>query len=1013
MKPCMISLMCQTELFMKSTALITAISLAMLVTSPAAMALRTATDNVHAQAGDSNPEARLSALLEQITHKFDALEAAHEAGQATDTIVGELEQLQDQMIALDNEVMANFDAMEQKLKGKNLPGTILQRHQDMVAHYQAHRARIIEQFEDKDMSHWRWLLGHWWDRLLAWLGVDIEEIVDSPIQDVNPRQFKRSQQAFDPNNLPNKSMRPDKDNQPKQTKQDYHQASLFNSPAKKLAELGGFSYDALAGASDPAYLAETDEVILTQRIKDQAQALAYDPVKIYHWVRNNVEWQPTWGAVQDAELTLDARRGNAMDIAGLTIALLRASQIPARYVHGTIEVPEATFRNWAGGFTSIDAAADFAASGGIPTAAATAAGKIAYVQLEHVWVEAAIDYFPSRGASNRDADAWVQMDPSYKQYEYLQGLDAVAISGIDTNKLASDFLASGTINEAEGWIQGFDPTILENALIQAQANLEDYINTNMTDPSVRDVIGGRKTIIHEYPMLPSSLPNRILVEGARYDRLPSQLQQQVTYTLGVDELRRPYNPATFAWSTLNNEKVTLSFRPATPDDEAALLSLLPEEEISDSSQVPRSVPSYAIEVVPELKINGERVLTGLAMALGEELTLTTRISFPGRAEKEYYTYGVIAGSYLSLNVIAGSVSPEKIRELQENIKNVFDDIHKFRSTVFSRDEVLGNLLYSGTLGYFSKLLALNRYTTEMMRSSQNLVSGYGAIGVIPRVDYLFGFPVSIAPGNLTFDIPINVVSGSWTGDILEGRQAKFSFGIYSSILEQIVSEQIFGEVVAPIDAVSAVNAMNLALNSGQTLHHISSDNIDSSLNALKLGSDVREEIQQAIGARLEVFAHSDRLDFNGNSVAGYIIFDPRTGDAAYKISGGLNGALTAMRTIFHTFSMSQLYVSIAESAMGIRGATVYRSVVVGPLLAIANVVTTGVEAFQQCENKLIATAIVGITALMSFMLISAFSPAGLAAVGLANASSFILTGLLASLSTAVDLMMGTLIKLVC
>jgi transglutaminase-like putative cysteine protease len=58
----------------------------------------------------------------------------------------------------------------------------------------------------------------------------------------------------------------------------------------------------------------------------------YDPVKIHHWVRNHIEWIPTWGAVQNAELTLSAQRGNAMDIASLTLALLRASGIPSRYV---------------------------------------------------------------------------------------------------------------------------------------------------------------------------------------------------------------------------------------------------------------------------------------------------------------------------------------------------------------------------------------------------------------------------------------------------------------------------------------------------------------------------------------------------------------------------------------------------------------------------------------------------------------------------------------------------------
>jgi transglutaminase-like putative cysteine protease len=64
-----------------------------------------------------------------------------------------------------------------------------------------------------------------------------------------------------------------------------------------------------------------------------------NPVAIYNWARNNVQWQPTWGAIQDASHTLSSQTGNASDIASLTISLLRASGIPARYVHGTIDVP--------------------------------------------------------------------------------------------------------------------------------------------------------------------------------------------------------------------------------------------------------------------------------------------------------------------------------------------------------------------------------------------------------------------------------------------------------------------------------------------------------------------------------------------------------------------------------------------------------------------------------------------------------------------------------------------------
>jgi hypothetical protein len=387
----------------------------------------------------------------------------------------------------------------------------------------------------------------------------------------------------------------------------------------QLATLGDFTFNKLTGATNPAYLAESDEVKLTPAIQAKAAELNHDPVKIYHWVRNNITWQPTWGGIQNADLTLSAQRGNAMDIASLTIALLRAARIPARYVHGTIDVPSDAFKNWAGGFTSIQTAAEYAASGGIPVTSIVSGGAISKVRLEHVWVEAAIDFHPSRGAKNKAADSWAGLDASYKQYQYQQGLDAVAISGINPEQLAQAFIASGTVNEAESWATGFNAQLLKDAQSQAQQKLQTYIETQMQNPTVGDVIGGAKTIIQAFPMLPSGLSNRIVATGARYDKLPVSLQQHIRYSFGKDIEGNLIDPVDFAFAKVNNQKLTLSFKPATAADEQALKSLLPEGEITDISQLPTTIPSYLINVVPELSVNGQVVKTGSAMKLGEEL----------------------------------------------------------------------------------------------------------------------------------------------------------------------------------------------------------------------------------------------------------------------------------------------------------------------------------------------------------------------------------------------------------
>lgn len=54
--------------------------------------------------------------------------------------------------------------------------------------------------------------------------------------------------------------------------------------------------------------------------------------------------------------------------------------------------------------------------------------------------------------------------------------------------------------------------------------------------------------------------------------------------------------------------------------------------------------------------------------------------------------------------------------------------------------------------------------------------------------------------------------------------------------------------------------------------------------------DTMAEIRSALAVGKEVITHTDAISVPGWSGAGYIIFDPLTGDGAYKISGGANGS---------------------------------------------------------------------------------------------------------------------------
>lgn len=824
------------------------------------------------------PETRFSKSVQGIKDKLAFMDSEYRKT-STEELVKDVVDLKTTMLALHDEVKAGFDATAEHIKKHNLADVIQQRHDKAVSDFEAKYSLMM-------------------DKLAAVENAGTPELQKASLNEMkdwlSKQKFKRSQQDFDPNNLPFNSVKPNRDNKPKVSKKEFLAAGFFSNPNQRVAALGDFTFDALPGATDPAYLAETDEVVITQAIRDQAEALEYDPVQIYHWVLNNVEWLPTWGSIQDSDITLGSQKGNAMDISSLLVALLRASLIPARYVHGTIDVPEDKFRNWAGGFDSIEAAMDFASAGGIPITAILSGGQVKTVRMEHIWVEAAIDYAPSRGAKNIDADSWVQMDGSYKQYEVLQGLDVAQIAGIDGEALAQSFIDSGTVDEAEGWVSGLDPLVLQNAYMQVQTSLDNYVSNNLVDPTLGEINGGRRTIVLQHPALPASLQNRILVEGSRYAELPSLLQQKLTFSMGRDILGYPVNPVSFPWVQLNNYKITLSFRPATLDDESALLSLLPGGRLTDTSQLPSSIPAYLIRMIPELKLNGEIIYSGTSISLGEELNLGFDINLVGKGTI-FKNYKLPAGSFLSIAAIAGSVSSAKLSELQSKLSETQARLQATDVAIadtVTREDLLGDAYYAGSLGYYSQYLDLSYLAGLQTGGYLNLAAGTGSLGYEPEVSYFFGMPRTISQGVMALNKPIiNIIGMDGVNETTARKNFTLQIGMMSSALEHIVPENLLAGLTSSGQGISAVNALQTAMSQGQRLFQVTQDNLTSASSNINQSIELMDEIRDAVNSDKVVITHTDSIQVPGWSGAGYIIVDNITGSGAYKIGGGANGGI--------------------------------------------------------------------------------------------------------------------------
>ena len=232
----------------------------------------------------------------------------------------------------------------------------------------------------------------------------------------------------------------------------------------------------------------------------------------------------TWGSIQGADATLQTQRGNAIDTASLTIALLRASGIPARYQFGTVDIPADQAMNWAGGFKRPEALLNLLYQGGIAARALTSGGRISTIRMEHAWVKAYVNWSPGRGSRqggeqvspsalsshgqvqhpspNAQLNAWADIDTAYKQYTYSEGMNLRSAVPLDAQALITAAKQGATLNEAEGWVQNLNQANIQSQLTDYQAWIKRSLGLGYFAELGRGGIEGHGFRYLRYPTSP-------------------------------------------------------------------------------------------------------------------------------------------------------------------------------------------------------------------------------------------------------------------------------------------------------------------------------------------------------------------------------------------------------------------------------------------------------------------------------------------------------------------------------
>ena len=662
-----------------------------------------------------------------------------------------------------------------------------------------------------------------------------------------------------------------------------------------------------------ADLQANEDVSISPEIKALAKQLNYNPAKIYKWVYDNIEYIPTYGSIQGAAYTLETKRGNSFDTSSLLIALLRTSKVPARYVYGTIEVPANIVKDWVGGVNSVDAAQNLMGQGGIPNIGLTNGSQVTHVRMEHVWVEAAVDNLPSRGSlSQLDQDGnvvnanaahqWVPLDASYKRYSRTAGVDLKTAVPFNAEQLIEKAKQGAIIDEATGSVQNLNQAKVQSALQQYQQQVEVYIQQNHPDATVDDILGKTEIRPYQSKLLSPVLPYKVNTVIADYQTLPDAMRHYFHLnTFSSDPYSQMEGISDFSIkipsTQLQGKLLALSFRPSTQADIDLLASYLPKPDASgnvDPSKLPKILPS-SIRMTAEVTLGGQVLKVGQSYPLGTEIKAQMGFMSPnntwGLPNKQFQ-----AGEYHAIGYDMQGLSKAQIARTKaqlEAAKIKIESKQEAQIKTLTSHDVTGAMLQAVVQNYF----AINDKQDKIAVNQANVTKfpymSFGTFSTSIQGTYSWGVLRQAKLAGMMMDID-RLSATSVDNDNNRQNWVNFnvSQGARMSANEHHIPESFFNNpssIIKSANAISAVKALQFAVNQGQKIYQISQNNINTVLPQLNHNSDTITDISNAVAAGKIVTISQTKVSVSGWTGSGYIILDPNTGAGAYMIGGGADG----------------------------------------------------------------------------------------------------------------------------
>jgi hypothetical protein len=266
----------------------------------------------------------------------------------------------------------------------------------------------------------------------------------------------------------------------------------YSGTMSSLPERSGLSVP-FTMAMESSEIPDT-ETTITPEIEAMARALKYNLVDIFEYVRNEIDYVPTYGLYNGATGCLLAGRGNDWDQSALLIALLRASGYTAEFGTAYVYYSEEDLQAWLN-VDSPEAVASVLSKGGH----LVYSGGAGIMVIRRMWV----DFY--------DDGTWSRLDPSIKEYSQTAGIDLQMAMGYE----ATNFMTYATVGATltSDYAEQINESNVCDRLTSYVTNLVHTIQSNHANKPFEEIVGGSEIVFGSFV---SGLPYALGIDGGSY-----------------------------------------------------------------------------------------------------------------------------------------------------------------------------------------------------------------------------------------------------------------------------------------------------------------------------------------------------------------------------------------------------------------------------------------------------------------------------------------------------------------